>query len=68
MCSDEGRVVDWLLDDARVDATAGYCRVALQQESVATGLKMADARLDNANRRAKLKLQHSILHRWDSPE
>ena len=23
MCSDEGRVVDWLLDDARVDATAG---------------------------------------------
>ena len=31
MCSDEGRVVDWLLDDARVDATAGYCRVALQQ-------------------------------------
>ena len=23
MCSDEGRVVDWLLDDVRVDATAG---------------------------------------------
>ena len=23
MCSDEGRVVDWLMGDVRVDATAG---------------------------------------------
>ena len=23
MCSDDGRVVDWLLDDVRVDAAAG---------------------------------------------